>query len=99
MATNNMRWQAPGNGKIFDDKLGTNSYMNKRTICVLTYIQENPKVLQKIFELEWLSPTTPFSPEIIFKWSQITRSNRNQQQGIQSGFKVIPPTRNPDCYN
>lgn len=52
MATNNMRWQAPGNGKIFDDKLGTNSYMNKRTICVLTYIQKNPKVLQKTFELE-----------------------------------------------
>ncbi len=23
MATNNMRWQAPGNGKIFDDKLGS----------------------------------------------------------------------------
>ncbi len=52
MATNNMRWQAPGNGQIFDDKLGTNSYMNKRTICVLTYIQENPKILQKKFELE-----------------------------------------------
>jgi 5-methylcytosine-specific restriction protein A len=52
MATNNMRWQAPGNGKIFDDKLGSDSYMNKRTICVLTYIQKNPKVLQKNFELE-----------------------------------------------
>ena len=51
MATNNIRWQAPGNGKIFDDKLGSDSYMNKRTICVLTYIQENPKVLQKKFEL------------------------------------------------
>jgi len=52
MATDNIRWQAPGNGKIFDDKLGNNSYMNKRTICVLTYIQNNPKVLQKKFELE-----------------------------------------------
>jgi len=52
MGTNNMRWQAPGNGKIFDDKLGSNSYMNKRTICVLTYIQENPKISQKIFEVE-----------------------------------------------
>jgi len=52
MATNEMRWQAPGNGKIFDDTLGSNSYMNKRTICVLTYIQDNPKISQKKFELE-----------------------------------------------
>ncbi len=52
MITNNMRWQAPGNGKIFDNKLGSDSYMNKRTICVLTYIEEHPKVLQKKFELE-----------------------------------------------
>ena len=41
-----------GNGKIFDDILGSNSYMNKRTICVLTYIQKNPKISQKKFELE-----------------------------------------------
>jgi 5-methylcytosine-specific restriction protein A len=52
MGTNNMRWQAPGNGKIFDDKLGSDSYMNKRTICVLEYINNNSKVLQKTFELE-----------------------------------------------
>jgi len=45
MATNSMRWQAPGNGKIFDDKLGSDSYMNKRTICILIYIQKNPKIL------------------------------------------------------
>jgi 5-methylcytosine-specific restriction enzyme A len=52
MGTNNMRWQAPGNGKIFDAQLGNDSYMNKRTICVLTYIQKNPKVKQKKFELD-----------------------------------------------
>jgi len=45
------RWQAPGNGKIFDDRLGSNSYMNKRTICVLKYIKEK-KASQKQFELE-----------------------------------------------
>jgi len=50
MQDNTMRWQAPGNGKIFDDKLGSDSYMNQRTICVLLYIKENAKVLQKKFE-------------------------------------------------
>jgi len=50
MATNNMRWQAPGNGKIFDDELGSDSYMNQRTICVLRYIKGNPKISQIKFE-------------------------------------------------
>jgi 5-methylcytosine-specific restriction protein A len=52
MANNTLRWQAPGNGKMFDAKLGSDSYMNKRTICVLNYIQQNPKTTQKKFELD-----------------------------------------------
>ena len=50
MENKEIKWQAPGNGKIFDAKLGNNSYMNNRTICVLKYIQKNPSILQKDFE-------------------------------------------------
>ena len=46
------RWQAPGNGKIFDKPLGESSYMNSRTISVLRFIQEKVKVSQAVFELE-----------------------------------------------
>lgn len=46
------RWQAPGNGKIFDKPLGEPSYMNSRTIAVLKYIQEKKRVSQSAFELE-----------------------------------------------
>ena len=46
------RWQAPGNGKIFDKPLGESSYMNSRTIAVLRYIQEKVKVSQSEFERE-----------------------------------------------
>lgn len=46
------RWQAPGNGKIFDKPLGEPSYMNSRTIAVLHYIQSKKRVSQSEFELE-----------------------------------------------
>ena len=46
------RWQAPGNGKIFDKPLGESSYMNSRTISVLKFIQEKVRVSQAVFVLE-----------------------------------------------
>jgi 5-methylcytosine-specific restriction protein A len=46
------RWQAPGNGKIFDKPLGERSYMNSRTISVLKFIAKKVKVSQAVFELE-----------------------------------------------
>ena len=46
------RWQAPGNGKIFDKSLGESSYMNSRTIAVLKYIGQKVKVSQSEFERE-----------------------------------------------
>ena len=46
------RWQAPGNGKIFDAPLGEASYMNTRTLSVLRYIQSKVKVSQAIFDRE-----------------------------------------------
>lgn len=49
---NYYRWQAPGNGKIFDKPLGELSYMNRRTIGVLKYISEKKKVSQTVFEQE-----------------------------------------------
>ena len=49
---NNYRWQAPGNGKIFDKPLGESSYMNSRTISVLKYISSKSKVSQAEFERE-----------------------------------------------
>ena len=49
---NNYRWQAPGNGKIFDKPLGESSYMNSRTITVLKYISSKSKVSQSEFERE-----------------------------------------------
>ena len=52
MATNVYRWQAPGNGKIFDKPLGESSYMNTRSIYVLKYIAQKKKVSQAVFELE-----------------------------------------------
>lgn len=52
MKTNPYRWQAPGNGKIFDKPLGESSYMNTRTITVLQYIQIHKSVSQAQFERE-----------------------------------------------
>jgi len=49
---NYYRWQAPGNGQIFDKALGEKSYMNTRTINVLKYIQECKQVSQSQFERE-----------------------------------------------
>ena len=46
------RWQAPGNGKIFDKPLGEASYMNSRTLGVLKFISEKVKVSQAMFERE-----------------------------------------------
>lgn len=46
------RWQAPGNGKIFDKPLGEMSYMNSRTIAVLKFVSEKVKVSQAVFERE-----------------------------------------------
>jgi len=46
------RWQAPGNGRIFDKPLGESSYMNSRTIYVLKFIQEKKRVSQSQFERE-----------------------------------------------
>jgi len=57
------RWQAPGNGKIFDKPLGELSYMNSRTLCVLKYIQERVQVSQSEFEREiktYLSENTEY---------------------------------------
>jgi len=45
MSRNSKRWQAPGNAKIFDNELGSNSYMNNRTICILKYLKDNPKII------------------------------------------------------
>jgi len=52
MKTSYYRWQAPGNGKIFDAPLGEASYMNTRTLSVLHFIQEKKKVSQTEFERE-----------------------------------------------
>ncbi|QSZ42896.1 hypothetical protein GJV85_12515 [Sulfurimonas aquatica] len=52
MPTNQYRWQAPGNAKVFDAPLGQGSYMNTRSIHVLKYIQEKKKVSQSMFERE-----------------------------------------------
>ncbi len=52
MSVNQFRWQAPGNGKIFDAPFGVDSYMNKRSICVLIFIKQKCSVLQKDFELD-----------------------------------------------
>ena len=52
MKSNQYRWQAPGNGKIFDAPLGEESYMNSRTISVLKYISINKQVTQSQFERE-----------------------------------------------
>ena len=38
-----LKWQAPGNGKGFDAKLGVSSKMNNRTIGSMLYIKENSK--------------------------------------------------------
>ena len=62
---NHYRWQAPGNGKIFDKPLGEKSYMNTRTIGVLSYIAEQKKVSQTQFEQEikrYLSAHTEYEP-------------------------------------
>jgi 5-methylcytosine-specific restriction protein A len=52
MTTIKYRWQAPGNGKIFDKSLGEQSYMNSRSIGVLKYIYKHKKVSQAQFERE-----------------------------------------------
>ena len=52
MKTSFYRWQAPGNGKIFDAPLGESSYMNTRTLSVLHYIASKQRVSQSQFELE-----------------------------------------------
>lgn len=49
---NEYRWQAPGNGKIFDKPLGEQSYMNTRSIGVLKYISKKRKVSQSEFDRE-----------------------------------------------
>jgi len=47
-----LRWQAPGNGKIFDAPLGEISYMNSRSLAVLEYISKRQSVSQSQFERE-----------------------------------------------
>jgi 5-methylcytosine-specific restriction protein A len=62
---NHYRWQAPGNGKIFDKPLGEASYMNTRSISVLHYIAEQKKVSQAQFEREikeYLALHTEYEP-------------------------------------
>jgi len=57
------RWQAPGNGKIFDAPLGEKSYMNTRTLSVLYYIESKKIVSQAEFEREikeYLSKNTEY---------------------------------------
>lgn len=48
------RWQAPGNGRLFDTSLEEweTSLMSQRCIGVLNYIDENPLVEKEIFEEE-----------------------------------------------
>jgi len=46
------RWQAPGNGKIFDKPLGESSYMNSRALGVLKFIKAKVRVSQAEFERE-----------------------------------------------
>jgi 5-methylcytosine-specific restriction protein A len=60
---NYYRWQAPGNGQIFDKTLGEESYMNTRTISVLKYIQKHKQVSQAQFVREikdYLEETTNY---------------------------------------
>lgn len=62
---NHYRWQAPGNGKIFDKPLGEPSYMNTRSISVLKYVLEQKKVSQIQFEREikeYLALHTEYEP-------------------------------------
>jgi len=62
---NHYRWQAPGNGKIFDKPLGESGYMNTRSISVLKYVAEHKKVSQAQFEREikeYLALHTEYKP-------------------------------------
>jgi len=46
------KWQAPGNGRVFDSKLENKSYMNLRSIGVLEYVKEKDVIEKQIFEEE-----------------------------------------------
>lgn len=50
--SNQFRWQAPGNGRLFDSSLKEwkSSKMSQRCIGVLQFLNENPSILKEEFE-------------------------------------------------
>ena len=52
--TDPYRWQAPGNGRLFDSSLENwhSSKMSERCIGVLQYLEENPLIEKTDFERE-----------------------------------------------
>lgn len=52
--TNSYRWQAPGNGRMFDSSLEDweNNLMSQRCIGVLQFLEDNPLIEKELFEVE-----------------------------------------------
>lgn len=52
--SNQFRWQAPGNGRLFDSSLKEwkSSKMSQRCIGVLQFLDENPSILKEEFEVK-----------------------------------------------
>lgn len=52
--SNQFRWQAPGNGRLFDSPLKEwkSSKMSQRCIGVLQFLDENPSILKEEFEVK-----------------------------------------------
>ena len=52
--TSPYRWQAPGNGRLFDSSLENweNSFMSQRCIGVLQFLEDNPLIEKELFEVE-----------------------------------------------
>lgn len=52
--TNPYRWQAPGNGRMFDSSLEDweNNLMSQRCIGVLQFLEDNPLIEKELFEVE-----------------------------------------------
>ena len=52
---NQYRWQAPGNGRLFDSSLENweSGYMSQRCIGVLQFLEENPLIEKTDFEMSF----------------------------------------------
>ncbi|WP_405276684.1 HNH endonuclease [Methanobrevibacter sp.] len=52
--TNQYRWQAPGNGRLFDSRLKDweNNLMSQRCVGVLQFLEDNPLIEKELFEVE-----------------------------------------------